>query len=124
MNVMYSLARALGTMCEDKSDSLMSAKAMPIGLIGYSANFSYCYANSKGLVYFESELFYCMYFNIYLIHCSLFCILPFQLSVLASDHICSLRNQVGQDFFVDPCGVVYLHLKLVRNTRVHQKFLL
>ena len=38
-NVIYSLAKALGTMRPDGSDSLLPAKTMPMGLIEYAANF-------------------------------------------------------------------------------------
>lgn len=38
-NVLYSLAKALGTMRPDGSDSLMPAKVMPMGLIEYTVNF-------------------------------------------------------------------------------------
>ena len=37
-NVEYSLTKALRTLRKDKSDLLMLAKAVPMGLIEYSAN--------------------------------------------------------------------------------------
>ena len=38
-NVIYFLAWALGTMRDNKSDSLLPAKRMPMGLIEHSVNF-------------------------------------------------------------------------------------
>ncbi len=38
-NVLYALAKAIGTMRPNGSDSLMPAKCMPMGLIEYSCNF-------------------------------------------------------------------------------------
>ena len=38
-NVVYNLAKAIGTMREDLSDSLLPAKRMPIGLIEHCVNF-------------------------------------------------------------------------------------
>ena len=37
-NVVYNLAKAIGTMREDLSDSLLSAKRMPTGLIEHCVN--------------------------------------------------------------------------------------
>jgi len=39
-NVIYRFAKVIGTMRDDKSDSLLPVKRMPIGLIEYSVNFS------------------------------------------------------------------------------------
>lgn len=38
-NVLYSLAKGIGTMREDNSDSLFPVKRMPMGLVEYTANF-------------------------------------------------------------------------------------
>jgi len=38
-NVIYSLAKSLGTLRPDNSDSLLPAKRMPMGLIEYCVNF-------------------------------------------------------------------------------------
>ena len=38
-NVLYQLAKALGTKREDHSDSLLHAKRMPMGLIEHCVNF-------------------------------------------------------------------------------------
>ena len=38
-NVIYNLAKAIGTVREDKSDSRLPTKQMPMGLIEYTANF-------------------------------------------------------------------------------------
>lgn len=38
-NVIYSLAKSLGTLRPDESDSLLPAKRMPMGLIEYCVNF-------------------------------------------------------------------------------------
>ena len=38
-NVIYSLAKAVGTMRVDGSDSLLPAKRMPMGLIEYAVSF-------------------------------------------------------------------------------------
>ena len=38
-NAIYLLAKALGTLRSDGSDSLMPAKRMPMGLIEYTINF-------------------------------------------------------------------------------------
>ena len=38
-NVLYNFAKAIGTMREDKSDSLLPAKRMPMGLIEHCVNF-------------------------------------------------------------------------------------
>ena len=37
-NVIYNLAKTIGTIREDKSDSRLSTKQMPMGLIEYIAN--------------------------------------------------------------------------------------
>jgi hypothetical protein len=37
--VLYSLAKGIGTMREDQSDSKFSTKRMPLGLMEYIANF-------------------------------------------------------------------------------------
>ena len=38
-NVLYNFAKGLGTMREDKSDSLFPVKRMPMGLIEHTFNF-------------------------------------------------------------------------------------
>ena len=38
-NITYSLAKAVGTMRPDRSDSLLPTKNMPMGLIVYAVNF-------------------------------------------------------------------------------------
>jgi len=38
-NVIYLIARALGTARDDQSDSLLPAKRMPMGLIEHTVNF-------------------------------------------------------------------------------------
>lgn len=38
-NVLYALARGIGTMRDDQSDSRFPTKRMPMGLLEYSANF-------------------------------------------------------------------------------------
>lgn len=38
-NVLYNFAKVIGTMREDKSDSLLPAKRMPMGLIEHCVNF-------------------------------------------------------------------------------------
>lgn len=43
-NVIYTLAKGLGTMRPDASDSLFPAKRMPMGLIEYNVNFFTSYS--------------------------------------------------------------------------------
>ena len=38
-NVLYNLAKKIGTLREDNSDSRLSTKCMPMGLIEYTASF-------------------------------------------------------------------------------------
>ena len=38
-NVIYSLAKAVGTMRKDGSDSLLPARRMPMGLMEYAVTF-------------------------------------------------------------------------------------
>lgn len=38
-NIIYLMAKGIGTMRPDNSDSLLPAKRMPMGLIEYTANF-------------------------------------------------------------------------------------
>ena len=38
-NVIYSLVKSLGTMRPDQTDSLLTAKRMPMGLIEHCVNF-------------------------------------------------------------------------------------
>lgn len=38
-NVLYSLAKGLGTLQKDKNDTLFPMKRMPMGLLEYTANF-------------------------------------------------------------------------------------
>ena len=38
-NVVYAITKVLGTMREDKSDSLLPAKRMPMGLVEHVINF-------------------------------------------------------------------------------------
>ena len=38
-NVLYSLAKGIGTIREDESDSLFPVKRMPLGMVEYAANF-------------------------------------------------------------------------------------
>ena len=52
-NVIYLMAKALGTMRPDQSDSLLPAKRMPMGLIEYSAKFFT--ASSTRQVYIMSQ---------------------------------------------------------------------
>ena len=39
-NVLYNMAKAIGTMREDQGDSLLPAKRMPMGLIEHCVNLS------------------------------------------------------------------------------------
>ena len=39
INVVYDLAKVIGTMRPDKTDSLMPAKRMPMGLVEYLVQF-------------------------------------------------------------------------------------
>ena len=41
-NVIYNLAKALGTMRDDQTDSLLPAKRMPMGLVEHCVNFFCC----------------------------------------------------------------------------------
>ena len=41
-NVLYNLAKALGTMRDDQTDSLLPVKRMPMGLIEHCVNFFCC----------------------------------------------------------------------------------
>jgi len=41
-NVLYNLAKGLGTMREDSSDSRFPTKCMPMGLVEYAASFFIC----------------------------------------------------------------------------------
>ena len=41
-NVIYNLAKALGTMRDDQTDSLLPAKGMPMGLVEHCVNFCCC----------------------------------------------------------------------------------
>ncbi|XP_065900800.1 uncharacterized protein [Dysidea avara] len=41
-NVLYNLAKGIGTMREDNSDSKFPTKCMPMGLVEYAANFFSC----------------------------------------------------------------------------------
>ena len=63
-NVIYELAKGLGTMRPDESDSLFPTKRMPMGLIEYNINFF----TSSAINQVSSELFHyiarakdCMY---------------------------------------------------------------
>ena len=47
-NVLYKLAKAVGTMRCDQSDSLLPAKRMPMGLLEHCVNF-FCSPSSQGV---------------------------------------------------------------------------
>lgn len=57
-NVLYKLAKALGTMRSDQSDSLFPAKRMPMGLIEYCANFFCSSTPREVMAIYNCNLYY------------------------------------------------------------------
>lgn len=55
-NVIYNLAKALGTMRVDGSDSLLPAKRMPMGLVEYTAAFFAASSINKVYTYSVQQL--------------------------------------------------------------------
>ena len=83
-NVICSLARSLGTLRPDESDSLLPAKRMPMGLIEYCINFfnsssvqqvSMCFADCAAII-FQLGL------------------LPIRLPAMVGNHVCAVRDKM------------------------------
>ena len=105
-NVIYLLAKALGTMRPDQSDSLLPAKRMPMGLIEYSAKFFT--ASSTRQVYILSQ---CI-----MIFCRLFAHLTTSLGYRQC--MCCLELN-GASYLQVLCGVMRLcHKQMCRSDKV------
>lgn len=62
-NVVYNLAKVLGRMRNDKSDSLLPAKRMPMGLIEHCVNFFSSSSIREVRTCMYMHLCKCMYYS-------------------------------------------------------------
>ena len=83
-NIIYLLAKAVGTMRQDQSDSLLPAKRMPMGLIEHSINFF----TSSSARQVHGHLFPQNYDHL----CFFVDNVPTRLQDLVTDDVCAIWN--------------------------------
>jgi len=99
-NVLYNLAKGIGTMRPDQSDSHFSIKRMPLGLVEYVANF-FAAENLQ-------QVITCIFLSAVKLKCyTNIGVLSNRLLSVAINYVCPF----GLSFIVDPCGIQSCHPK-------------